>query len=61
MRDHDPRNARFESDDAATGRDVPHESLRDLETADEPRWSRPSVSRLSLGSLDVHDRPTLVP
>ncbi len=61
MRDHDPRDARFDSDDTGMGSDAPYESVRDLEPAEEARWSRPSVARLSLGSLDIHDRPTFVP
>lgn len=59
MRDHDPRNASFESDDGTTAGEAAYESVRDLETSDE--WSRPSLSRVPLGSLDIHDRPTLVP
>ena len=59
MRDHDPRNATFESDDDRPGSEAAYESVRELETSAD--WSRPSLARISLGSLDIHDRPTLVP
>lgn len=61
MRDHDPRNATYESNHTATGAEAAYESVRDLPISEEAPWSRPSLGRASLGSLDVHDRPTFVP
>ena len=55
MREHDPRNASLDADDALSGDGRAYESVRDLE-ADDSRYSRPS-----LRYIDIHDRPTFVP
>ena len=61
MRDaDDPRNATFDPNSDATGAEAAYDSVRDLDVPEAP-WSRPSTGRISLGSLDIHDRPTLVP
>jgi hypothetical protein len=52
MRDHDPRNASFESDSDTS---MDYDGAADIEVAEE-RYARPSHRY-----IDVHDRPTYVP
>jgi hypothetical protein len=55
MRDHDPRNAPLDADNAGGVDGRAYDSVRDLEV-DDGRYSRPS-----LRYIDIHERPTLVP
>ncbi|MBX3205971.1 MAG: hypothetical protein KF764_12945 [Labilithrix sp.] len=63
MRDHDPRNARFDADDTTdSDGGLALGSVRDLGAEDDARWPRSSSHRSARGCVeDVHDRPTFVP